>query len=705
MPDAFRYDVFLSHSSKDKEVVRALAERLRKDGLRVWFDEWEIKPRDSIPAKIEDGLEHSRVLVLCMSANAFGSDWAQLESGTFRFRDPLNKDRRFIPLRLDEAPIKNSVANFSTINWLPDDREQEYPKLLESCQSPANPPVSEAQNSRKSKQSEIVDPNKTRILVPSKSLLRPLSPFERRLLYLPFRVPSPGTPEAAHLQRLMDMDVAFQLKCKMIAKRLPHILSARLMCGSGLQMAKLLRSYFIEYCDRLFKHGPGSLPTSFNVVESFMFFDRDYGFFDLHNEVEHLLSINDYFRWYEKGEIPKDPRMLEEIMKEGTIYSYEMVSDARSYRISGDSQQVFAGIAFVRHNHELSCLLLAGENPPLFSDKDVTDKIEAAIPAPGREDLLSNLSQTTKDRYLDGYPDFAKVILLTRFDLKAGKHDVRYVNQDLGPAFRILTDDLSVLEGLPPEDAKPNLTQVADELKRYDDLFAALSSMIYLPAFFAAYPGNVYELEVATELHTMREDRRVRNTIKELGESQCVTHRKIRCLPVDFGINDGATKIVDPPPMEFKCDGYWKPIGPQKIGEGKNGEKLFGRTWVSRYETWSARSPQSFTLVRFNSETEGPDPGIVYIQRSPAHEINLYKVGFSKRNAQVRAGELSSATGVPLPFGVLASWQVGDCTRIEQEVHLRLAPYRINPRREFFRAELSLISRTINSVVEAASAD
>ena len=56
---------------------------------------------DSIPAKIEEGLEHSRVLVLCMSANAFGSEWAQLEAGTFRFRDPLNKERRFIPLRLD----------------------------------------------------------------------------------------------------------------------------------------------------------------------------------------------------------------------------------------------------------------------------------------------------------------------------------------------------------------------------------------------------------------------------------------------------------------------------------------------------------------------------------------------------------------------------------------------------------------------------
>jgi hypothetical protein len=38
-----------------------------------------------------------------MSANAFGSDWAALESQTFRFRDPLNRARRFIPLRLDDA--------------------------------------------------------------------------------------------------------------------------------------------------------------------------------------------------------------------------------------------------------------------------------------------------------------------------------------------------------------------------------------------------------------------------------------------------------------------------------------------------------------------------------------------------------------------------------------------------------------------------
>jgi len=79
----FTHDVFLSHSAKDKTVVRAIAERLREDGLKVWFDEWVIEPGDSIPAKIEEGLEPPNFGFRIsdfgfaqpgMSANAFGSD-------------------------------------------------------------------------------------------------------------------------------------------------------------------------------------------------------------------------------------------------------------------------------------------------------------------------------------------------------------------------------------------------------------------------------------------------------------------------------------------------------------------------------------------------------------------------------------------------------------------------------------------------------
>jgi hypothetical protein len=130
-PD-FAFDVFLSHNSKDKPIVRALAERLRDDGVRVWFDEWQIGFGDSIFSRVEDGLEQSRLLILCMSAHAFASDWAMLETQTVRFRDPLNKDRRFIPLRLDDTQPKGTLGQFLYVDWrTPDDAT--YARLLAAC--------------------------------------------------------------------------------------------------------------------------------------------------------------------------------------------------------------------------------------------------------------------------------------------------------------------------------------------------------------------------------------------------------------------------------------------------------------------------------------------------------------------------------------------------------------------------------------------
>lgn len=139
------YDIFLSHSSRDKVIVRGIADRLKADGLRVWFDEWEITPGANIPTKIDEGVRHSRVLLLCISKNGFGSDWVNLEQSAFRYLDPLNRNGRLIPLRLDETPIEGLLGPLHSISWLPNDREQSYKQLLEACRQAGDPPVESAQ--------------------------------------------------------------------------------------------------------------------------------------------------------------------------------------------------------------------------------------------------------------------------------------------------------------------------------------------------------------------------------------------------------------------------------------------------------------------------------------------------------------------------------------------------------------------------------
>jgi hypothetical protein len=46
----FRIKVFRSQGSRGKKVVRPPAERLRKDRMKVWLDEWMRKPGGSMPA-------------------------------------------------------------------------------------------------------------------------------------------------------------------------------------------------------------------------------------------------------------------------------------------------------------------------------------------------------------------------------------------------------------------------------------------------------------------------------------------------------------------------------------------------------------------------------------------------------------------------------------------------------------------------------
>lgn len=117
----FAYDVFLSHNSRDKPQVRRLAERLRNAGLRVWFDEWAIKPGDDIFLAIEHGLGAARVKVHCLSPAALGLKWVTLERNSVLFRDPSNAGGSFVPLLLADCTLPDTSAPLQTCGLPPGD--------------------------------------------------------------------------------------------------------------------------------------------------------------------------------------------------------------------------------------------------------------------------------------------------------------------------------------------------------------------------------------------------------------------------------------------------------------------------------------------------------------------------------------------------------------------------------------------------------
>lgn len=74
------YDVFISHASEDKaEVVRPLANALIKEGLTVWYDEFELKIGDSLRRKIDKGLANSRFGIVVLSNFFIKKGWTNYE--------------------------------------------------------------------------------------------------------------------------------------------------------------------------------------------------------------------------------------------------------------------------------------------------------------------------------------------------------------------------------------------------------------------------------------------------------------------------------------------------------------------------------------------------------------------------------------------------------------------------------------------------
>ena len=106
------FDVFISHASEDKDaLVRPLAESLRTKGLRVWFDDFELRIGSSLRQTIDLGIARSRFGVVVFSQAFFSKGWPAYELDGIVTRSVSGEQ--------DILPIWHGVTKQEVIDFSP----------------------------------------------------------------------------------------------------------------------------------------------------------------------------------------------------------------------------------------------------------------------------------------------------------------------------------------------------------------------------------------------------------------------------------------------------------------------------------------------------------------------------------------------------------------------------------------------------------
>jgi len=93
------YDVFVSHSSEDKDgFVKPLVARLQDEHVDVWYDAFTLHPGQSLRRSIDQGLARSRFAVVVLSRDFFRKEWPQRELDGLVARETIGEERVIIPI-------------------------------------------------------------------------------------------------------------------------------------------------------------------------------------------------------------------------------------------------------------------------------------------------------------------------------------------------------------------------------------------------------------------------------------------------------------------------------------------------------------------------------------------------------------------------------------------------------------------------------
>ena len=138
---------------------------------------------------------------------------------------------------------------------------------------------------------------------------------------------------------------------------------------------------------------------------------------------------------------------------------------------------------------------------------------------------------------------------------------------------------------------------------------------------------------------------------------------------------------------------------PLKENYGNKGvehARYFTLTPSKRGDNWDKVTYYTAKKIGLYSD-KGEGDQWVYILSNPSTP-DILKIGYTKKLPDERAKQISSATGVALPYKVEWAYKCFNGETVEREVHSKLENYRVNNNKEFFQISLEEAKQAITLI-------
>jgi hypothetical protein len=126
--------VFISHNHRDKDIVRRMADDLRREGIKVWLNEDLIAPGEPWAEKLSNAVEQSDAVLVVMSRNTSESQWQTSEIAFAVAAQKRDVSKKVIPILIDkEAEVPFFLKNLLYCDLSnPDAYSRNFPQLVQA---------------------------------------------------------------------------------------------------------------------------------------------------------------------------------------------------------------------------------------------------------------------------------------------------------------------------------------------------------------------------------------------------------------------------------------------------------------------------------------------------------------------------------------------------------------------------------------------